>query len=156
VDELNSVLGALAASLPTEKQDLLDELERIQSDLLHTGAWLATAPRSPLLRELKQVDERSINFLEKAIDRMGKELPTLRCFILPGGHASAAWSHVARTVCRRAERHVVALSADRDETETPERLRMVMIYLNRLSDYLFMFALYCNALFGVPEIPWKK
>jgi len=156
VDELNSVLGALAASMPKEKPELVEEIQRIQSELLHVGAWLATSPGSSLLEELKQINEQSSGFLEEAIDRMEETLPALGGFVLPGGHMSAAWAHVARTVCRRAERHVVRLSADREEGETLERLQGVIMYLNRLSDYLFLFARYCNSFLGVPEILWKK
>lgn len=156
VDELNSILGALAASLPQEKPELLEEIQRIQSDLLHIGAWLATTSDSPLIQELKPISEKSSRFLEQAIDRMEEALPILRSFILPGGHVSSAWAHVARTVCRRTERHVVRLTANPDEGDTLERLRGVIMYLNRLSDYLFLFARRCNALFGVPDILWKR
>jgi len=156
VDELNSVLGALAASLPREWPDLLAEIHQIQSDLLHIGAWLATTPGSPLLQELKQINELTVSHLERAIDKMEGSLPSLRNFVLPGGHISAAWSHIARTVCRRAERHVIGLASGPDEIGARGRLKGVIIYLNRLSDYLFLFARHCNSLLGISEISWPK
>lgn len=87
------------------------------------------------------------------MDAMGADLPNLRTFILPGGHPAAAWAHLARTVCRRAERRVVSLMAAEEASQvTP--LEPVLIYLNRLSDYLFMLARWCNYRLEVPERPW--
>jgi cob(I)alamin adenosyltransferase len=156
VDELNSVLGALVALLPKEKTELVEEIQRIQSDLLHVGAWLATTPDSPALADLEEITEEWVGALEMGIDRMEKDLPGLREFILPGGHISASWAHVARTVCRRAERHVVRLSDRSGEGERAGQLRGVLVFLNRLSDYLFVVARYCNQIMGVPDILWNK
>lgn len=156
VDELNSVLGALVALLPKEKTELVEEIQRIQSDLLHVGAWLATTPDSPALADLEEITEERVGALEMGIDRMEKDLPGLREFILPGGHISASWAHVARTVCRRAERHVVRLSDRSGECERAGQLRGVLVFLNRLSDYLFVVARHCNQIMGVPDILWKK
>jgi cob(I)alamin adenosyltransferase len=135
VDELNSLLGALVAFLPSGETTLSGEIQRIQSDLLHIGAWLAVTPGSPASQELQDI---------------------LKDFLLPGGHVSAAWAHVARAVCRRAERHVVRLLAGTAEDETSLQLRGVVTYLNRLSDYLFVLARYCNKIQGQPDTIWKK
>lgn len=156
VDELNSVLGALAVALPEGNSELAEEIQRIQSDLLHLGAWLATTPDSPSFASLREITDERIEVLEAAIDRMDKELPILRSFILPGGHMSAAWAHVARTVCRRAERHVVRLFGDHSESFKPDHLKGVLVFLNRLSDYLFVLARYCNRIMGTPDNLWKK
>ena len=156
VDELNSVLGALSAALPRETSQLIQEVRQIQSDLFHIGAWLATTPDSPYLSLLKKISGKDTEALERAIDRMNDELPDLKGFIIPGGHASAAWTHFARTVCRRTERHVVRLAADYGEAKEMEQLNEVIIYLNRLSDYLFVLARYCNHRMGVPDTHWEK
>jgi len=95
LDELNSILGALTAHLSAE-EELAAELQQIQSDLFQAGAWLATSPDSAAIDSLKEISADQIVFLEKAIDRFEKELPTLKSFILPGGHITAAWAHVAR------------------------------------------------------------
>ncbi|MFQ5772527.1 MAG: cob(I)yrinic acid a,c-diamide adenosyltransferase, partial [bacterium] len=109
LDELNSIIGALVASLPEEEQELIEELERIESDLFHVGAWIATSPGSPSIESLTKIKKEQIYFLENAVDRLNEKLPVLKGFILPGGHITAAWAHMARTVCRRAERQVVRL-----------------------------------------------
>lgn len=172
VDELNSVLGALAESLPAGQGELASEIERIQSDLLQTGAWLATTPGSPAQASLPRMTPHLITGLEMAIDRLDARLEPLSGFILPGGHRSACWSHIGRTVCRRAERRVVALgdslwaplpaaelgespTLTPSELEAREQLGLIVIYLNRLSDYLFVLSRYCNRLAGVPDRPWK-
>ena len=113
VDELNSVLGVLIAVLPNEDSGSMEEIRQIQSDLFHLGAWLATTPGSP-------------------------SMPALKSFILPGGHISAAWAHVARTVCRRAERRVVRLYEESIEGDGQGQLWGVLTYLNRLSDSPFI------------------
>jgi len=155
VDELNSILGILAGVLPEEISELGEEIQQFQSDLLHVGAWLATTPDSPLSAGLFEISDEQITRLEEAIDRMEENLPTLRSFIIPGGHGSAAYAHMARTVCRRAERHVVRLITEGHESHA-ESLGGVIIFLNRLSDYLFVLARYCNLMMGVPDTLWKK
>jgi cob(I)alamin adenosyltransferase len=114
IDELNSILGALAANLSDEKE-LIEELRQIQSTLLQLSAWLATKPDSALIESLEEITDKQITFLEDAIDRLQEELPVLKGFILPGGHVTASWAHVARTVCRRSERKVVPLLTDLPE-----------------------------------------
>ena len=156
VDELNSILGVLISLLPDDDPQAADELYRIQSDLLHVGAWLATTPDSPALRDLIPISMDYIQRVEEGIDRMAEILPELKHFILPGGHISAAYAHMARTVCRRTERHVVRLTDDPEEKKNPDRLRVIITYLNRLSDYLFIFARYCNKKHGVRETLWKR
>jgi cob(I)alamin adenosyltransferase len=156
VDELNSLLGALVAFLPSGESVLAEELYRIQSDLLRVGAWLAVTPGSPASRELPGITQEHSKGLEAAIDRLEEELPTLKDFLLPGGDVSAAWAHVARAVCRRAERHVVRLLSGNDEEESSLQLQGVITYLNRLSDYLFVLARYCNKVQGQKDTIWKK
>ena len=156
VDELNSVLGGLVAALPPTEGELAEEITQIQSVLLHIGARLAVTPGSPVSAELEEITEEHSKSLEGAIDRIDESLPTLKDFLLPGGHTSAAWAHLARTVCRRAERHVVNLSASQTGIGDSEQLRNVVVYLNRLSDYLFVVARLCNKIHGLPDTLWKK
>ncbi len=154
LDELNSILGALAAHLSAEEK-LVVELQQIQSDLLQAGSWLATRPGSAAIDSLEEITAEQIVFLEEAIDRYQKELPELKAFILPGGHITAAWSHVARTVCRRCERKAVALMGQHAKAKTDAPYQRVLVFLNRLSDYLFVLARHCNHLHGVADKPWK-
>lgn len=156
VDELNSILGGVIAALPSTEGELTEEIKQIQSLLLHIGARLAVTPGSPVSEELAEITEEHSKGLERAIDRIDESLPTLNDFILPGGHLSAVWSHLARAVCRRAERHVVRLSKTLSETSDSEQLRNLIVYLNRLSDYLFVLARLCNKIHGLPDILWKK
>jgi cob(I)alamin adenosyltransferase len=155
LDELNAVLGALAASLPETPPDRRAELQAIQSDLFCIGAWLATTPGAPAAASLPPVDPGRSVWLEGAIDRMEEDLSPLKTFILPGGHPSAAWAHVARTVCRRVERRVVRLAGVPPPGEAVAPLERAMVYLNRLSDYLFVFARHCNRRHGIADTPWK-
>jgi cob(I)alamin adenosyltransferase len=152
LDELNSILGALAAHL-SAGEDLMAELQRIQSELFQAGAWLATSPDSAAIDSLKEISAEQIAFLERAIDRFEKELPALKSFILPGGHITAAWAHVARTVCRRCERKIVKLLNKTMKRKPAKPYQHLLIYLNRLSDYLFMFARYCNHIHGISDKP---
>jgi len=155
-DELNSILGALIAALPEKQQDVRAELQCIQSDIFQLSSWLATTPGSPAEDALEEFRAEKITFLENAIDRMEKNLPVLKNFILPGGHPTAAWTHLARAVCRRTERHVLEVLEELPNTETEEYRAYVLVYLNRLSDYLFMLARRLNLTMGVTEILWKK
>jgi cob(I)alamin adenosyltransferase len=156
VDELNSFLGGLVAALPPAEVELAEEIEQIQSVLLHIGARLAVKPGSPVSAELKEITQEHSKGLERAIDRIDEGLPTLKDFILPGGHISAAWAHLARAVCRRAERHVVNLSTIQTEIGDTEQLINVIVYLNRLSDYLFVVARLCNKIHGLSDTLWTK
>jgi cob(I)alamin adenosyltransferase len=148
VDELNAVLGVVRA---TESMPGVDDvLLRIQSDLFAIGALLATSDLEKMRRHLEKarVDDTRVAELEHAIDAADTELEPLRAFIIPGGSPKAAALHVARTVCRRAERRVVELAAD---TELPP---VVVIYLNRLSDLLFTLARVANRRAGIEEETW--
>jgi cob(I)alamin adenosyltransferase len=156
VDELNAVLGALGASLREEDPKVSQEIQEIQSTLFQVGACLMTTPGSPLADSLQPIEEGQIKGLETSIDRMEALLPPLTGFILPAGHPGAAWSHIARTVCRRAERHAVSLVGEAAEEERSTAHRRLLVYMNRLSDYLFVLSRYCNRIMGVQEIPWKR
>ena len=148
VDELNAVLG-MARSI--EMMPRIDEvLVPIQRDLFAIGALLATPDREKMAQHLDKarIDEERIAELERAIDDGELELEPLRAFIIPGGTPKAAALHVARTVCRRAERHVVRLQHD---VELPE---LTVIYLNRLSDLLFTLARLANRRAGAGEVTW--
>ena len=148
VDELNAVLGTVRS---TEQMPRIDEIiARVQRDLFSLGALLATPNRDKMTEQLEKarVDDARIVELEHAIDDCERELDPLRSFILPGGTPKAAALHVARTVCRRAERRVVALQR---EIDVPE---LVVRYLNRLSDLLFMLARVANRRAGAGEVTW--
>lgn len=154
VDELNAVTGAMMATLPEtiQKSELHDQLSRIQSDLFRVGAWLATTPDSPSTSHLSPITSESWQHLEKLIDAIQSNLSPLNAFILPGGHPSAGWAHMARTACRRAERRAVSLAAS--SGKSPVSVDNLLVYLNRLSDYFFVLARYCNHIAGVEEITW--
>jgi cob(I)alamin adenosyltransferase len=154
VDELNSVLGLIRSHLPEEAQQTGEDLMQIQSHLFAVGSWLATSEGSSPVSERRTVPPANVDFLEKSIDRMTSALPPLKQFILPGGHPSAGWSHLARTVCRRAERHCVALLEKMESDDIPEPHKLLLIYLNRLSDYLFVLARYCNHRIGIKDTTW--
>ncbi len=156
IDELNSLLGALIADLTTIDPSLADNLQQIQNDLFQLSAILAITPNSPALDSLVKITDDQITELENKIDHMDAQLSNLSGFILPGGHSTAAWAHICRTVCRRAERNAARISDEYGEDQTAEQYRMVLIYLNRLSDYLFVVARYCNHLRGVPDTLWKQ
>ena len=152
LDELSSVLGALAASLSERQAQTSGEILQIQGELLHIGAWLASTPGSPTLGMLRVPSAAPVEALERAIERMEKDLPPLQGFILPGGHPSAAWAHVARTVARRAERRVAAVTPG---IASGEAATGIMPFLNRLSTYLYVLARHCNRVQGIPDTPWK-
>ena len=155
LDELNSLLGAVAALLPGNTDGLRADLVAIQSTLFMAGAWLATTPGSSATGYLTPMTAESAKELEQRIDALSESLPPLKEFILPGGQPVAAWAHVARTVCRRCERRLTELIAS-TEGEANDQLPAVQVYLNRLSDYLFVMARSLNQLLGTPDIPWKK
>jgi cob(I)alamin adenosyltransferase len=119
------------------------------------GGRLATTPDSQALEDLPDLDDGAVKRLETEIDEMEKTLPPLRGFILPGGHPSACWAHVARTVCRRAERQLVAVLESTDAGQEGAELARLGTYLNRLSDYLFVLARYCNHLYGITDTLWE-
>ncbi|MBI5915367.1 MAG: cob(I)yrinic acid a,c-diamide adenosyltransferase [Bacteroidetes bacterium] len=145
VDELNSFLGVVRDS--TEDAHIREVLFEIQNRLFDLGAHLATDPSKKM--SLPNLTTDDIQLLENEIDSMEGTLPALKNFILPGGHTTASFCHVARCVCRRAERLVVALNMD--EPVEP----LVLKYLNRLSDYLFVLARKLGQIAGVEEVIWK-
>jgi len=148
VDELNAVIGMARAVEPLPRIDEI--LVPMQRDLFSIGALLATPDLEKMHGHLSKanIDERRIKELEGAIDQCEKELEPLRAFIIPGGSSKGAVLHVARTVCRRAERRVVTLQRN---VEIPS---LVVVYLNRLSDLLFMLARVANVIAGAGEVTW--
>ena len=145
VDELNAHLGILRADL--RFGEVMNAVPQIQDRLFTIGSLLASAPNSKM--EVPDLTERDIVYLEEDIDRLTHHLPELKNFILPGGSIIGAQAHVARCVCRRAERLVVLLN----ETEAIDNT--VLKYLNRLSDYLFTLARALDQAEGREEIPWN-
>jgi cob(I)alamin adenosyltransferase len=146
VDELNAALGAARAL--DEEAWVGDELDVIQARLFALGAELAATNSAPLA-SIQRIGDDDVTELENLIDRLEADLPALRNFILPGGSELGAALHLARTVCRRAERRVVTLQA-----EAAVEPRLVR-YLNRLADLLFVMARWCNRRAGVAEQEWK-
>ncbi|MCF3641031.1 cob(I)yrinic acid a,c-diamide adenosyltransferase [Rhizobium sp. TRM95111] len=149
VDETNSLIGAARLHL-ADLTGLDDLLATIQNDLFDLGADLATPETGePLSHEPLRIVQRQVDRLEAEIDRMNGELDPLRSFVLPGGTPAAAALHVARTVCRRAERRMVELSRLDGETVS----RQAIAYVNRLSDLLFVAARYANGK-GRADVLW--
>ena len=145
VDELNSFVGLLRDSI--EDKSIRNELFEIQDRLFTLGSRLAATPDSKM--ELPTLDKTDILSLETSIDKMNEELPEMRSFILPGGHKIVSLCHIARTICRRAERWTIAINED----EMVDQL--ILAYLNRLSDYFFVLSRYMSNLLNVSENPWK-
>jgi cob(I)alamin adenosyltransferase len=149
VDELNAALGVARAELAAIDSQIEGLLARIQNDLFDLGAELAVADPAKARRA---ITAQQVGELEEAIDRHDARLPPLKEFILPGGCPAAALLHLARTVCRRAERRVVALSAIAGEQVSADAIA----YLNRLGDLLFVLARAANQIAGAADVPWKK
>lgn len=155
VDELNSHLGLVRATLQpslaeSEPLTAVDfALEKIQRDLFSLGSLLATADVK-VFASLQQITSHDSEFLEKQIDSMTQSLTPLKNFILPGGHIVASHTHIARTICRRAERRTAELLA------SDKQYSDVLIYLNRLSDYLFTLSRYFNFVFKISDVIWKS
>lgn len=145
VDELNSWIGLLRAEITDQRQ--LNVLEQVQDRLFTIGSHLAADPLRSRMT-LPDLTEADVHLLEQEIDEMNTQLPELRSFILPGGNVVASHAHLARCVCRRAERLVVALNSE----STVEAV--LLEYLNRLSDYLFTLSRYICLLLGSEEIKW--
>lgn len=148
VDELNARLGVVLAAGPA--QELIEPLRRIQNELFHVGAELCVSESARAKTPGPRIEPRHVADLEELIDRLNKSLPPLKNFVLPGGSTVAAQLHVARTICRRAERVTVELA---DKERIGEH---VIPYLNRLSDALFVMARYQNKLAGVDEPLWDS
>lgn len=148
VDELNACVGLLWDHVDDDETKRI--LKEIQDRLFTIGSTLATDPAKNLNMPLPDVHESDIELLEKEMDRMDSMLPALKHFILPGGAPVVSFAHLARTVCRRAERNCIRLNDE--EGNVPA---LIIKYLNRLSDYFFMVARYIGHINGIPEIVWK-
>ena len=147
-DELNSYIG-LCKDLIKDKQSQ-NILQEIQDRLFTIGSSLACDPEKELKMKIPDLKEADIVLLEKEIDRMNEVLPEMKNFILPGGHPTVSHLHIARCICRRAERCCVRLELEKKEIES-----IIIKYLNRLSDYLFVLARYTSHQLKAEEIPWK-
>jgi cob(I)alamin adenosyltransferase len=146
IDEINAAVG-LAAVVSNEP--LRSQLHDVQNDLFTIGSHLATPAESPSAARLPPLDDSIVSRLEMQIDAADAQLPTLRQFILPGGSEPGARLHFARTVCRRAERLLVAFAQDRPVPA------VVLTYINRLSDWLFVMARLANRQSNVADVPWE-
>jgi cob(I)alamin adenosyltransferase len=148
-DELNAMIGLIRCEkeLPDDVQELLG---RFQNELFNAGSELATP--QPAKPQCPTLGQEHIDRLETSIDRFELGLPPLTNFILPGGCRAAALLHVARTICRRAERRLVALQIEEPNSINPFQIR----YLNRLGDLLFVLARAANHKAGLSDIPWQK
>jgi cob(I)alamin adenosyltransferase len=153
VDELNSHIGLIRDQL--DDKILTDKLIGIQNKLFTMGAMLATPPDKEKLKsgkdrlDIEKLQKEAIEFLELEMDSMNEQLEPMTHFILPGGHPVVSFCHIARCVCRRAERITVNL-ADKEAVDP-----QILIYLNRLSDYLFVLARKLTKDYQVEEIPWR-
>ena len=147
-DELNSALGVVRATQPVHFMD--DLFAGIQRDLFALGGHLATPEPERVRQALEKAEltEERVLLFERTIDEADRELPPLKAFVLPAGTPKAAALHLARTICRRAERSVVRLS---HEAEVPE---LFLVYLNRLSDLLFALARLANHRDGAGDVTW--
>lgn len=148
VDELNAFVGLLSEKMSDSKKSFsnsLDQLEKIQNQLFTIGSCLSYDQLGNIKLKLKQISDVDILQLEQWIDEMDSDLPELKNFILPGGDQIVATCHICRTVSRRAERKCVAAI----------QYPLILIYLNRLSDYFFVLARYSNKIIGYPEKIWS-
>ena len=148
VDELNAFVG-WAAVAAGSGSGIFQMLQTVQADLFVIGSHLAVADGAPPPSSLPTLDDAIVSRLEMQIDAAVAQLPALRNFVLPGGSELAARLHIARTVCRRAERRLVQFAADRPVAPS------ILTYLNRLSDWLFVHARLANAQAGVADVPWS-
>jgi cob(I)alamin adenosyltransferase len=148
VDELNSYIGLCRDILMDENSRTV--LQEVQDRLFTIGSSLACDPiKEPKMR-IPDLKEEDVTLLEKEIDKMNEAIPPMKSFILPGGHITVSHLHIARCVCRRAERCCVRL-----ELESLEVEQVILKYLNRLSDYLFVLARFAAFQLNSGEIPWK-
>lgn len=145
IDELNSHMGLIADLLPSHSR----VLRAVQNNLFVIGSHFATEPEQASKLKLPELEEQATSELEQAIDEQTAALPELKQFILPGGHPTVSHVHIARTVCRRAERTATALSEISEVNPTH------LAYLNRLSDYLFTLARTATKELNVEEIKWN-
>ncbi|MBU2494483.1 MAG: cob(I)yrinic acid a,c-diamide adenosyltransferase [Bacteroidetes bacterium] len=147
VDELNALLGAAVSEI--DNIELIEILRDIQIDLFTVGSDLATPEENNVNFAVPRIQSNHAEKLEKYIDKFTDRLPPLKNFILPGGSKGSSLLHLARTVCRRGERAVVKLGRKEKIGEN------ILVYLNRLSDLLFVLARYANLVSSTPDIEWK-
>lgn len=148
VDELNSYIGLCKDLLEDEQGKKV--LQEVQDRLFTIGSSLACDPVKEPKMKIPDLKEEDVTLLEKEIDKMNELIPPMKSFILPGGHTTLSHLHIARCVCRRAERCCVRL-----EMEDPGLEAIIIKYLNRLSDHLFVLSRYAGHQMHVQEIPWK-
>lgn len=148
VDELNSYMGMISDL--TENKKIIEWVREIQDRLFTIGSVLATTPVKEVKMKLPDVHDEDVHWLEQRIDEMNEGLPEMRSFILPGGNMAGSTTHVARCVCRRAERICVGMQETGEDV--PD---LILQYLNRLSDFLFVLARYFGYINGAEEIPWR-
>ncbi len=148
VDELNSCIGLCLDHLKAD--NIHNVLREVQDRLFTIGSALACDPKKEAKLKIPDLKAEDITLLETEMDKMNEILPSMKSFILPGGHIAASTLHVARCVCRRAERCAVRLQKKKDEIDP-----LIIQYLNRLSDYLFVLSRYAVHQLNVPEVPWK-
>ncbi len=148
IDELNSCLGLLQDWI--EDEEIKEWIWEIQDRLFTIGSALATDPGKDLRMKLPDLREEDISWLEARIDQMNERLPEMRSFVLPGGHPASSTAHIARCICRRGERTCVAM-VDQGEVVPP----LIIPYLNRLSDFLFVLSRLMLAIHGVEDRPWR-
>ena len=145
VDELNSYVGLCKDLLADEKSKKI--LQEIQDRLFTIGSSLACDPAKEPKMKIPDLKEEDVTLLEKEMDKMNEAIPPMKNFILPGGHPTLSHLHIARCICRRAERCCVRLEQEAEP--------IIIKYLNRLSDYLFVLSRYAGQQMNVEEIPWK-
>jgi cob(I)alamin adenosyltransferase len=148
VDELNSYIGLVGDHCNEEFSKNI--LKEIQDRLFTIGSSLACDPEKDIKMSIPDLKETDIELLEKEIDKMNEQLPEMKHFVLPGGHVAVSTTHIARCVCRRAERWCVNMQEQNLFIDP-----LIIKYLNRLSDYLFVLARYVGHLLLTPEIAWK-
>lgn len=149
VDELSSQLGVVAASTECPAE-VSGQLREVQNELFNVGCYLATAVEPGEQPECVSLHGNAVTRLEGWIDALDEQTPKIRAFVLPGGSPLAAQTHVARTVCRRAERRIITLQGE--SYVDP----LVIKYFNRLSDYLFIAARFINFTLGIDEVVWQQ
>ncbi|MDR3679705.1 MAG: cob(I)yrinic acid a,c-diamide adenosyltransferase [Flavipsychrobacter sp.] len=148
VDELNSYVGMVSDMCANA--EITGWLREIQDRLFTVGAVLATNPDKEVKMKLPDLHDADVEWLEQGIDRMNEVLPEMRSFILPGGNLASSTCHVARCVCRRAERLCVGMQEQQEYV--PD---LLIKYLNRLSDYLFVLCRYISHINNAEEVPWR-
>ena len=156
IDELNSFIGTVKAAWEIDDPELDRQIDCIQGRLLEAGAWMATTPGTSSASFLTPFTHEPAEQLESIIDTLSEQLPELKHFVLPQGHLSATMAQAARAVCRRAERRMVAFTEDvSDGAHGNDNLKNILVFLNRLSDYLFVLARFLNRKHGVEDTLWK-